>query len=93
MSNRRPSLKELLSNPDAVLYRTKAEEEEWRARDPIESYAKRLIKEGLLDEGARKRMAAEADRVVDEAVKFAEESPEPDLSTLGDMIYAPREDA
>jgi hypothetical protein len=26
-------------------------------------------------------------------VQFADESPEPELSTLHDMVYAPREDA
>ncbi len=79
------------SMADAVLYRTKAEEEVWRQRDPIENYARRLGDEGFLPAEALQAMRDEVEGVIDAAVQFAEESPEPDVSTLGDMIYAPRE--
>ena len=65
------------SMADPAKYRSAAEHDIWKARDPIPNYAQRLIAEGIatrqqldeLQEAARKR--------VEEAVHFAEESPWP----------------
>lgn len=81
------------SMSDAVLYRTKAEEEVWRQRDPIEQFARRLESEGILQAGDLDGIRADVERVVEAAAQFADESPEPELSTLHDHIYAPREQA
>jgi pyruvate dehydrogenase E1 component alpha subunit len=64
-------------------YRTKEEVAEWRKRDPIG-----LLELGATDDEAIAGIRAEAKRIVDEAVKFAEESPEPDLSELTTDVYA-----
>jgi len=75
------------SMADPEEYRTKDEVEEWRARDPIATFSKRVTEEGELDEDDLKRLDAEAMKVVDEAVEFADSSPFPDLASLYDDIY------
>jgi pyruvate dehydrogenase E1 component alpha subunit len=91
---RRPQLVEAVtyryrghSMADPEEYRTKEEVEEWRARDPIKAFGDRLEKEGVLTREEIERFDADAIAAVDEAVKFADESPFPDLDSLYDDIY------
>ena len=72
------------SKSDRQLYRTRDEVGEWQRRDPIPRYAKVL---GLTDaqlEAAR----VDAQRVIDAAVVFAENSPEPDVAAVMEGVYA-----
>ncbi len=75
------------SMADPEEYRTKEEVERWLGRDPIAAFSKRVVEEGVLGEEEVKRLDEDAMRAVDEAVKFADESPFPDLSSLYDDIY------
>ena len=75
------------SMADPEEYRTKEEVEEWRERDPIKAFAERLVDEDVLTEEDVERARPGGDRAVDEAVKFADESPFPDLDSLYDDIY------
>jgi pyruvate dehydrogenase E1 component alpha subunit len=91
---RRPQLVEAVtyryrghSMADPEEYRTKEEVEEWRERDPIKAFADRLVAEGVLSEEDVERFDHDAIAVVDEAVKFADESPFPDLDSLYDDVY------
>ncbi|MFZ9284113.1 MAG: thiamine pyrophosphate-dependent dehydrogenase E1 component subunit alpha [Candidatus Nanopelagicales bacterium] len=60
-------------------YRTLEEIEDWRThRDPIDQFAARLLKEGLLDEATYDEMKASVDAEIKDAVEFAENSPHPD---------------
>jgi len=68
-------------------YRTKEEVKKWRQRDPIGLLEKRLEDEGV-DDSRIAEIRAAAKAKMDEAVKFAEESPEPDLSELLTDVYA-----
>jgi pyruvate dehydrogenase E1 component alpha subunit len=68
-------------------YRTKEEIAEWRKRDPIGLVEARLLEAGV-PEATLDEIKAEAKAVVDEAVKFAEESPEPALAELYTDVYA-----
>lgn len=68
-------------------YRTKDEIKEWRQRDPIGLLEHKLIERGAIDEATVEAIRAEAKAVVDEAVAFAEESPEPDLSEVYTDVY------
>jgi pyruvate dehydrogenase E1 component alpha subunit len=71
-------------------YRSKEEIKEWRQRDPIGLLEAKLIEAGVLNELAVESIRAEAKKVVDDAVKFAEESPEADLSeAYTDVYYEP----
>jgi pyruvate dehydrogenase E1 component alpha subunit len=68
-------------------YRTKEEIAEWRKRDPIGLVEARLLDAGV-SEATLDEIKAEAKAVVDEAVKFAEESPEPEIAELYTDVYA-----
>jgi pyruvate dehydrogenase E1 component alpha subunit len=75
------------SMADPEEYRTKEEVEEWRRRDPIETFKKRVVDEGVLSEEEVEALDREAIEAVDEAVRFADQSPFPDLDSLYDDIY------
>jgi pyruvate dehydrogenase E1 component alpha subunit len=92
--DRQPTLVEALtyrfrghSAADPEVYRTKEEVQQWRERDPIVVYTTRLQEAGILDEKGFEELDREAITTVDEAVKFAEESPAPALESLYDNVY------
>ena len=61
------------SMADPEEYRTKEQVAEWRKRDPITTFADRLVAEGVLEEGEREELDAAAIKRIDEAVAFADE--------------------
>lgn len=64
-------------------YRTLEEIEDWRThRDPIDQFAARLISEGMLDETTYEAMMASVEKEIQDAVDFAEQSPNPDPSEV-----------
>ena len=69
-------------------YRTKDEIKEWRQRDPIGLLEKRLLDAGAADEEQLTAIKTEAKRKADEAITFAEESPEPAIEELHTDVYA-----
>jgi pyruvate dehydrogenase E1 component alpha subunit len=73
---------------DAMKYRSKEEAEAARQRDPIVIYERRLREKGLVTEEQIEAMTDEAKQRVDEAVKFADASPHPDISELYTDILA-----
>jgi hypothetical protein len=75
------------SMADPEEYRTKEEFEEWRGRDPIESFKNALVDAGHLDEQGYEQLDRDAVAAVDIATKFADSSPFPDLDSLYDDIY------
>jgi len=58
-------------------YRTKEEIEEWKARDPIKSLRMKLIKEAILKEEAIHEIEERVRAEIEDALKFAQESPFP----------------
>jgi len=76
------------SAADPEVYREREEVEEWREKDPIESFARRCVEAGVLGERevGQARDAAEATVVA--AVEFADASPEPALDTMYESLYA-----
>ena len=75
------------SAADPEVYREKEEVAEWERKDPIETFGSLLVSEGIVDRDGIEEMRAEADRIVTEAVEFADASPEPDLDSLYDHLY------
>jgi pyruvate dehydrogenase E1 component alpha subunit len=75
------------SAADPEVYREKEEVEEWQRKDPIETFAARLIKEKVLTQKDVQEIRDEAEKVVLEAVEFADNSPEPPLDSLYDHLY------
>jgi pyruvate dehydrogenase E1 component alpha subunit len=76
------------SMADPEEYRTKEEVEEWRERDPIAAFSKRLLEEDVLSTDDAESLDREATEEVDAAVEFADGSPFPDLDSLYDDLYA-----
>jgi pyruvate dehydrogenase E1 component alpha subunit len=75
------------SMADPEEYRTKEQVEEWRKRDPIAAFARRLEAEGVIEAGDADRVDEEVMTTVDEAVAFADRSPFPEPESLYDDIY------
>ena len=75
------------SAADPEVYRTKEEVQQWRERDPIRLYTDVLKEAGLIDDAEFEERDKRAIEIVDEAVAFADESPEPALESLYDNIY------
>jgi pyruvate dehydrogenase E1 component alpha subunit len=77
---------------DPDRYRNQEEVKAGRAaNDPLGAFAARLQAAGLIDEAGLQRIEEQVEREVEQAVKFADESPDPALETLFDYIYAPTE--
>jgi pyruvate dehydrogenase E1 component alpha subunit len=74
------------SMSDPAKYRTQAELEEHKKRDPMHRAREQLLQEGY---GAPRIDALEksVEKEVEDAVKFAEESPEPEMSLLEPTTY------
>ena len=77
-----------MRDPAAAVYRTREEVEEEKKRDPIALLHDRLVQAGLLDEAAWKTVAAEVEARVEDAVRFADASPEPPAEWLTEDVYA-----
>jgi pyruvate dehydrogenase E1 component alpha subunit len=72
---------------DPERYRTKAEVGEWEEHDPIGIYRKQLIEEKVADEDALNEEEKKIEGVVEDAVRYAEESPDPTWEDLVETIY------
>jgi pyruvate dehydrogenase E1 component alpha subunit len=77
-----------MSDPLHGVYRTKDEVEEQKARDPITHLAQKLKADGIIDQAALDTMDAEIRAEVEAAVKFADESPDPDPDELYSDVLA-----
>ena len=75
-----------MSDPDT--YRGKDEVKDWQSRDGILSLAESMKKQKMLDDQELQRIDEEITAQVEAAVKFADESPEPDPKDLYRDVYA-----
>jgi len=76
-----------VGDPGVGIYRTREEVEEWRKRDPIPGFRKVLIAAGVATEAELNRIDEDVAREVEEAIRFAEESPEPELEEALQDIF------
>jgi pyruvate dehydrogenase E1 component alpha subunit len=76
------------SRSDRQLYRTRDEVKEWRAKDPIPRFAEQAIKAGFLTDQDLEPINERAYQNIQDALVFAEASPEPDVSTIMEGVYA-----
>lgn len=79
------------SMSDPQKYRTKEEVEQWKMRDPLEMVRHRILTNGIATEAELEEIDAKVKVVVDESVKFAEESPFPQPEEAFDDIYVDAE--
>jgi len=76
------------SRSDARGYRTREEEAEWQLRDPIVRLRQQLLEDGSANEAALDAVGGAVDAVLDDAVEFARNSPDPDPAELLADAYA-----
>ena len=70
------------------VYRSREEVAEYRKKDPIPRFRDHLIQEEKASQVELDQIDAEVKQEMVDAVKFAQESPQPDPSTAMDYIYA-----
>jgi pyruvate dehydrogenase E1 component alpha subunit len=94
-AERQPGLLEAVSHRlrghsvvDPARYRSRDEAERLRDLDPVPAFRARLVDAGILDDEAARRLDEEAVAEVDDAVRFADESPRPRAEELFDHAYA-----
>lgn len=75
------------SMSDPAKYRTKEELEEYKRQDPIERVLTTMRENGWIDDKGIEEMEAKIDAIVNESVKFAEESPFPAAEELYKDVY------
>jgi pyruvate dehydrogenase E1 component alpha subunit len=73
---------------DPARYRSKEEVERGRAKDPVVAFRARLAEAGVLDEAAVAELEDEVEREVQQAIDFADSSPDPTVEELFDDVYA-----
>jgi pyruvate dehydrogenase E1 component alpha subunit len=73
---------------DPQRYREAIGQEEWQRRDPIRRLERRGLEEGWLEEEAPARVEQEAREQVEEAVRFARESPFPAPGLTAELVHA-----
>jgi pyruvate dehydrogenase E1 component alpha subunit len=76
------------SKSDAQRYRTREELESWKEKDPIARFEAYLLTEGILSEDEVQQIEKEAHERIEEAVAFAESSPEPSVEEITEGVYA-----
>jgi len=72
---------------DPSPYRTKEEEAEWRSRDPIDSYIKKLVAAGVIGESDVQKLRNDVASEVAAAVEYATRSPNPPRDELYADVY------
>ncbi|MBP3942050.1 pyruvate dehydrogenase (acetyl-transferring) E1 component subunit alpha [Sphingobacteriaceae bacterium WQ 2009] len=75
------------SMSDPAKYRTKEELEEYKGRDPLLACRAAIVENNYADDAWFAAQEAEVKQVVDEAVKFAEESPYPRAEEIYEDVY------
>jgi TPP-dependent pyruvate/acetoin dehydrogenase alpha subunit len=76
-----------MRDPAGSVYRTKDEVEREKQRDPIVIFTERCLKDGVLADADVKAVEKDVHDIVDEAVAFAEASPEPPPEELFRDVY------
>ena len=77
------------SEADKADYVPQEVREEWLAKDPIRRFEAHLTEKGFLTAKEKAAIEAHIKETVDDAVKFAEESPAPDPTTVANYTFAP----
>ena len=72
---------------DPMVYRSKAEMDEWKGRDPVVAFRARLLSEAGLPEAEVTATERAVQSVLDEAVAFATASPKPAPETALAGVY------
>lgn len=77
------------SEADKADYVPREIREEWLAKDPIKRFEAYLMDEGILTGVGKSELEAQIKATVDDAVNFAEQSPDPDATSVAEYVFAP----
>ena len=75
----------VFDNP--LSYRTKEEEDHWRARDPLKLFREAVLPLGEITQEELDQIDLEAAQLMEDAIKFADESPLPNQEEIYDDVY------
>ncbi|MEL6319605.1 MAG: pyruvate dehydrogenase (acetyl-transferring) E1 component subunit alpha [Cyanobacteria bacterium J06626_14] len=75
-----------LADPDEM--RQKAEKDAWFSRDPIKKFAGYLIEQGIVAQDELKAIDKKIQQLINDAVEFAQTSPEPKPEDLYRFVFA-----
>lgn len=73
---------------DPLTYRHKQEPGLWKKLDPIPKFGELLVQQAIATEKDVRTWGEEARKAIEEAVRFAEESPEPEPSLIMEDVFA-----
>jgi len=76
------------SKSDKQAYRTREEVRSWMERDPIRRFQSWLIEQGSLTEAEVQMLEARAQAAIEDAIAFADASPEPPVEHLLHDVYS-----
>jgi pyruvate dehydrogenase E1 component alpha subunit len=76
-----------MRDPAGAVYRTRAEVESEKRRDPIMLFTDHCLQEGALTPREIEDVQSTVNRIVDDAVAFADASPEPPAEWLTTDVY------
>jgi pyruvate dehydrogenase E1 component alpha subunit len=77
-----------MSDPVHGHYRTKQEVEEQKQHDPVRRFFEQLSAQGAIDQQAFEDMDGRVKQVVEDAIAFADASPQPSEHALYEDVYA-----
>ncbi|WP_019321886.1 thiamine pyrophosphate-dependent dehydrogenase E1 component subunit alpha [Streptococcus mutans] len=75
------------STADAGAYRTKEEVDTWKAKDPLKKYRTYLTENKIATDEELDTIEKEVAQEIEDAVKFAQDSPEPELSVAFEDVW------
>ena len=75
----------VFDNP--LTYRTEEEQAYWRERDPLKLFRETVIPQGEITEEELDQIDREAEELMEEAIKFADESPLPEPAEIYEDVY------
>jgi pyruvate dehydrogenase E1 component alpha subunit len=67
-------------------YRTREEVQQWKQKDPVKLARKRLLDCGV-EESKLQKADQEIEQLIEDAVEFAENSPEPSAESVNDHVF------
>ncbi len=76
------------SRSDPRTYRSRQEEEEWKARDPIVNFRMFLLSQGYASADQLRSVEGEVEAEIQEAIAFADASPEPVADDVLTDVFA-----
>lgn len=76
------------SRADTAPYRPEGEFDQWLERDPIDTFERRLVDEGVLDGGGAEALRAEVAQRIATAVETVFAAPEPGVDSMFTNVWA-----